>query len=201
MTLPRVWSGARSRWTRRKRRVPARRGAARERHPKAKRAPADSWDPAKNAWARSPRGLAEAAEGRTLFRTARAPGPFVQPCDSQPQRPTGFAPREPHRRRSLSPPFASAARSFGAARLVQPAPFVLSSRPIPRHRHPLLRRQDAHTYTVADRHAAARGMRLVSSKREKFDVSLPSRSLDHWKLYFQHSPQSDFEENAVRFRS
>jgi len=49
---------------------------------KAKRAPADFWDPAKNAWARSPRGLAEAVEGRTLFRAVRAPGPSVQPRGS-----------------------------------------------------------------------------------------------------------------------
>lgn len=121
---------------------------------KAKRAPADFWDPAKNAWARSPRGLAEAVEGRTLFRTARAPGPSVQPRGSQPRRPTGFAPREPHRRRSLSPPFASSARAFGVARLVQPAPFALSSPPIPQHWHPFFRH--THLYAVADSRTGAR---------------------------------------------
>lgn len=39
---------------------------------KAKRAPATCCDPAENAWARSPRGLASAGESRTLFRLACA---------------------------------------------------------------------------------------------------------------------------------
>lgn len=134
---------------------------------KAKRAPADFWDPAKNAWARSPRGLAEAVEGRTLFRAARAPGPSVQPRGSQPRRPTGFAPREPHRRRSLSPPFASSARAFGVARLVQPAPFALSSPPIPQHWHPFFRH--THLYAVADCRTGARRAKTFET-RESFCI-------------------------------
>lgn len=39
---------------------------------KAKTAPSTCCDPAENAWARSPRGLAEASEGRTLFRLVYA---------------------------------------------------------------------------------------------------------------------------------
>ncbi|KYN19228.1 hypothetical protein ALC57_08405, partial [Trachymyrmex cornetzi] len=81
---------ARSRRARRKSRAEGRGGEGRRERErdgvirsKAKRAPADFWDPAKNAWARSPRGLAEAVEGRTLFRAARAPGPSVQPRDSR----------------------------------------------------------------------------------------------------------------------
>lgn len=44
----------------------------RRRGSKAKTAPSTCCDPAENAWARSPRGLAEASEGRTLFRLVYA---------------------------------------------------------------------------------------------------------------------------------
>lgn len=91
-----------------------------------------------------PEGWPRVVEGRTLFRTARAPGPFRPAC-----RP-GSSPRRENVRTTVdrsSPPFV---RLRSRARLVQPASLrpILSSPPIPhRHRHPLLRRGYKHTRT------------------------------------------------------
>lgn len=123
-------------------------GKEAERHPKAKRAPADFWDPAKNAWARSPRGLAERRRRSHPFSSGSRARPFPSGL------PTGLVASPRRWERVAPPPIVSLhlsrvfrCRARGWSSLPASLRPILSSPSIPhRHRHPTW--VQTHTYAV-----------------------------------------------------